>query len=135
MTTPITHLQALEYHRVVAEILDRADPEQIARLRDALELPPDTLELPPATTTPDPDFCYSQVQAAEMVCAALGLKPATFRANKPWLLLQQKLLGEGAGFCTPISKKTGKPSPRLRRYTQKAVDFLIKNWDLTRFAF
>lgn len=121
MTTPITHLQALEYHRVVAEILDRADPEQIARLRDALELPP--LELSPAAT---PDFCYSQVQAAKKVCVALGLKPATFRAYKPWLLLQRNGRGEGVGFKTI--------GPRSRLFTQEAVDYLIANWGKTRPA-
>ncbi|MBU2719474.1 hypothetical protein HF563_08830 [Acidithiobacillus ferridurans] len=81
----------------------------------------------------NPNFCFSQVQAAKMVCAALGLEPETFRANKPWLLLQKRHLGEGVGFFTPISKKTGKPSTRVRQYTQEAIDYLVDHWDLTRF--
>ena len=81
----------------------------------------------------NPNFCFSQVQAAKMVCcAALGLEPETFRANKPWLLLQKRHLGEGVGFFTPVSKKTGKPSTRLRQYTQEAIDYLVDHWDLTR---
>lgn len=83
--------------------------------------------------TPTPDFPYSQVKAAAIVTAAKGLKPNTFRRNKPWLLLQKRHLGEGVGFSTPISKKTGKPSGRLRRYTQEAIDYLVDHWDLTRF--
>ena len=38
MTTSITPLQAMEYHNAVAKILDRADPAQLARLRDVLGL-------------------------------------------------------------------------------------------------
>ena len=80
-----------------------------------------------------PDFCYSQVEAARIVCSALGLEPDTFRANKPWLLLQKRHLGEGVGFFIPTSKKTGKPSTRLRQYSQEAIDYLVDHWDLTRF--
>ncbi|MDA8181042.1 MAG: hypothetical protein M0Z26_01665 [Acidithiobacillus sp.] len=75
---------------------------------------------------PTPDFRHSQMEAAKIVASALGLEPCTFRANKPWLLLQQKGLGEGIGFRTL--------GVRSRRYTQEAVDYLIAHWDLTRMA-
>ncbi|MHB0888768.1 hypothetical protein [Acidithiobacillus sp.] len=73
-----------------------------------------------------PDFLYSQVKAAAIVAAALRLDKQTFRANKPWLLLAQKGLGEGIGFRTL--------GVRNRRYTQGAVDYLIAHWDRTRMA-
>ena len=79
------------------------------------------------STSPTPDFCYSQTEATRMVTAARGLSSATFRANKPWLLLQQKGLGEGIGFGTPRGD-------RSRRYTQEAVDYLIAHWNQTRMA-
>ncbi len=123
MTAPITHQQAMEYHNAVAEILDLGNMAQIGRLRDALGLPPAAINSPTPTK---PDFCYSQVQTWEMVSAALGLKPDSIRANKPWLLLQRKGRGEGIGFETR--------GPRSRMYTQEAVNYLIANWGKTRWA-
>ena len=125
MTAPITHLQAMEYYSAVAKILDQGDMAQIGRLREALGLPPPPAAINSTPPTP-PDFCYSQAQAWKMVSAALGLKPDSIRANKPWLLLQRKGLGEGIGFETR--------GPRSRLYTQEAVNYLIANWGKTRWA-
>ncbi len=125
MTAPITHLQALEYHEAVAKILDLGDMAKILGLREALGLPPPSAAINSTPPTP-PDFCYSQVEAAKIVCAALGLELATFRANKPWLLLERKGLGEGLGFETR--------GPRTRVYTKEAVNYLVSNWGKTRWA-
>lgn len=79
-----------------------------------------------ASNAHTPDFRYTQVQAADMVSAAKGLKPDTFRANKPWNFLEQKGRGEGIGFETR--------GPRSRMYSEEAVNYLIAHWDRTRWA-
>jgi hypothetical protein len=114
----ITDQQIEKCRQTVDQILNQRDPERIGRLLSALDL------LPKAS--PTPDFCYSQPQAAAMVADAVGKTPQAFMANQPWILLEQKGLGEGIGFWTI--------SERKRMYTQEAVDFVTKNWRLTRAA-
>ncbi|EGQ63023.1 hypothetical protein GGI1_16564 [Acidithiobacillus sp. GGI-221] len=64
------------------------------------------------STSPAPDFCHSQPEAARLVAAARGLKPGTFRANKPWLLLTKRAWARALVLRLPYQRQQASPPPR-----------------------